>query len=222
MHAAISNVGGRVTVEDLGSSNGTRIDGEIILGVRALRDGDTVTFGNVDARFEQGAGPRTTILPREAIQRHQTGRVTYDIDRQTGDHINNVGRDQYYSYVQQRESFLREVAASRTKARFVFWFGLFLTVGGVGGYGYFLLKALGDASTSFQSDAFASGTGPDDFPIFGPETSLGFPAGLLCFMVAFVGQILFFIGLIMWIVAAARARKVDSDPRHAWNSPFIR
>ncbi len=220
MHAEISNVGGRVTVEDLGSSNGTRIDGEFITGARELHDGDIVTFGNIDARFEQGTGPRTTIMSREDIRRYRPQRVTYDIDRQTGRQISNVGGDQYNSYIQERESFLRAVAASRTKARFVFWVGLFLTVGGILGYAYYLVTAIGGFSTAFGDESFQNSTELPDFEIFGPETSLGIPAGLICFMVAFVGQILFFIGLIMWIVAAARARKVDSDPRHAWNSPF--
>ncbi|RZI53793.1 MAG: FHA domain-containing protein [Pseudonocardia sp.] len=217
MHAAIHNVSGHVTVEDLGSSNGTRIGGETLIGARPLRDGDIVTFGNIDARFEQTSGPRTVMLSRDDIDRNRPSRVTYDIDRQSARQINNVGRDQFHSYIQQRESFMREIAASRTKARFVFWIGLFLTVGGGLGYAYFLVKAMGEANASFQT-----GTQPADFPPFGPDTSLGIPAGLICFMIALVGNILFFIGLIMWIVAAARARKVDTDTRHAWNSSFIR
>ena len=217
MHAAIDNISGHVTVEDLGSSNGTRIGGKTIIGARPLRDGDIVTFGNIDARFEQTSGPRTVMLSRDGIDRNRTSRVTYDIDRQSARQINNVGRDQFNSYVHQRESFLREVAASRTRARFVFWIGLFLTVGGLLGYAYFLMKAMGEANAALQT-----GTQPADFPIFGPDTSLGIPVGLICFMIAFVGNILFFVGLIMWIVAAARARKVDTNPRYAWNSPFIR
>ncbi|WP_433734033.1 FHA domain-containing protein [Nocardia sp. CA-129566] len=217
MHAAIDNVSGHVTVEDLGSSNGTRIGGETIRGARPLRDGDIVTFGNIDARFEQTSGPRTVMLSRDTIDRNRPSPVTYDIDRQSARQINNVGRDQFNSYIQQRESFLREAAASRTKARFVFWIGLFLTVGGGLGFAYFLVKAMGEGNSSFRT-----GTQPADFPIFGPDTSLGIPAGLICFMIGFVGNIMLFVGLIMWIVAAARARKVDTDPRHAWNSPFIR
>lgn len=217
VHAAITNVGGRVTIEDLGSSNGTWIDGETFVGVRDLRDGDIIAFGTIEARFEQNSGPRTAMMSRDAIRRHNPNRVNYNIDRQRAHQINNVGGDQHNSYIQQRESFLREAAASRTKARFVFWIGLLMSVGGILGYAYFLVKAMGEMNTSFQT-----GTEPTDFPIFGPDTSLGIPAGLICFMVGMVGSIVFFIGLILWIVAAARARKVDSDPRHAWNSPYVR
>ncbi|WP_169815340.1 FHA domain-containing protein [Nocardia yamanashiensis] len=213
-HAVVCGQGGRFTVEDLGSSNGTWIGGRIIRGPSELHDGDVVSFGSIEARFEQSSGPSTIRLDQDALRRRSTNRVRYDIGQQSGHQINNVGRDQYNSYIQQRESFLREAAASRTKARFVFWIGLFLTIGGIGGYAFFLLKAIGQAGTDFQN-----ATESTSFPIFGPDTSLGVPAGILCFGVALIGNILFFVGLIMWIVAAARARKVDTDPRHAWNTP---
>ncbi|MEV0708224.1 FHA domain-containing protein [Nocardia aurea] len=229
VHAAITNMDGRVTVEDLGSSNGTRVDGETIMGTRSLRDGDVITFGGVDALFEQtnDAGtrptaPSTTALPIEANSLRQNDRavpdrVTYDIDRQSGRHISNVGHDQYNSYVQQRESFLREVAASRTKARFIFWTGLVMTAVGALGYAFFLVKAIGEMDTASEL-----GVEPPDFQLFGPDTGLGIPAGLIFFMFGFIGNIMLFVGIVMWIVAVARARKVDTDPRHAWNSPFVR
>ncbi|MEV0059565.1 FHA domain-containing protein [Nocardia sp. NPDC050718] len=216
-HAAIDLTAGRATVEDLGSANGTRVDGELIAGLRPLRDGDILTFGNVDARFEQG--PPTVTMPSSAVRRPPPDPVTFTVERQTGHQINNVGRDQINSYIEQRESFLRAVAASRTKARWVFWIGLFMLVGGGIGYAYFLIDGISELNDTFGD---ASAGPPDGMLFFGPDTSLGMPAGLICFAVAFVGQFLLIIGLIMWIVAAARVRKVDRDPRHAWNSPFVR
>ena len=50
--------------------------------------------------------------------------MTYRVDEQYGQVINNVGRDQNNSYlIQQRENFLREVAATKTKARWLIWTG---------------------------------------------------------------------------------------------------
>jgi predicted component of type VI protein secretion system len=45
-HAAIRVQGDGVAIEDLGSTNGTFVNDERIEGTRALRDGDTVRFGN--------------------------------------------------------------------------------------------------------------------------------------------------------------------------------
>lgn len=217
VHAAINIVGDRVTVEDLGSSNGTWLGGQRISGARELYGGDIVTFGSVEARFGQAHPPRTTQLSRGGTNRRPPHRVNFDVAHQSAHQINNVGRDQHINYLlQQRESFLREVAASRTKARFVFWLGLLMVIVGGLGYAYFLVSAIGDVSTSIQT-----GIAPDAFPIFGPDTGLG-PAGLIFFMIAFVGQFVLIVGLITWIVAAARVRRVDTDPRFAWNSASIR
>ncbi len=188
VHAAITNVDGRVTVEDLGSSNGTRVDGETIMGTRPLRDGDVITFGGVDALFEQtnDAGtrptaPSTTALPIEAnglrrTDRAAPGRVIYDVDRQSGRHISNVGHDQYNSFVQQRESFLREVAASRTKARFIFWTGLVMTAVGALGYAFFLVKTHSRATSTMspetrRSTAASTAHSPPASPSSSPPNS---------------------------------------------------
>ncbi|MGV9744565.1 hypothetical protein ACWDTG_06585 [Rhodococcus zopfii] len=128
-------------------------------------------------------------------------------------HINNVGHNQYNSFVQQCESFLREVAASRTRARYVFWIGLAMVLVGALGYANFLVESLGSLSTAIET-----GIEPESFPLFGPDTGFG-PAGPIFFMIGFVGQFVLVIGLILWIVAAARVRRVDTDPRYPWNTP---
>jgi len=50
-HAAINGRRGVFVVEDLGSSNGTRLNGEVIEGPEILRDGDYVTVGAVNIMF---------------------------------------------------------------------------------------------------------------------------------------------------------------------------
>jgi DNA-binding winged helix-turn-helix (wHTH) protein len=50
-HARILVEGPRATIEDLGSKNGTRLNGEPVRGTRELRDGDAVRLGDVQLLF---------------------------------------------------------------------------------------------------------------------------------------------------------------------------
>jgi DNA-binding winged helix-turn-helix (wHTH) protein len=50
-HARISIDGDRVTVEDLGSKNGTHVRGETIVGPTPLADGDEISFGSMSLTF---------------------------------------------------------------------------------------------------------------------------------------------------------------------------
>ena len=50
-HARILVEGPRATLEDLGSKNGTRLNGERVRGTRELRDGDAIRFGDVQLLF---------------------------------------------------------------------------------------------------------------------------------------------------------------------------
>ncbi len=51
-HAHLYSVDGRIFVEDLGSTNGTFVNGERLQEhARQLRDGDSLAFGNPDCRF---------------------------------------------------------------------------------------------------------------------------------------------------------------------------
>jgi pSer/pThr/pTyr-binding forkhead associated (FHA) protein len=50
-HARITRRAGDITVEDLGSSNGTFVNGERLSGPKTLRDQDAVKFGSVEGHF---------------------------------------------------------------------------------------------------------------------------------------------------------------------------
>jgi transcriptional regulator with GAF, ATPase, and Fis domain len=52
-HAVLRTDGSRVVVEDLGSRNSTRVNGERISGEQALRYGDVIMFGDVSAILEE-------------------------------------------------------------------------------------------------------------------------------------------------------------------------
>lgn len=60
-HARVKRRQGAVLIEDLGSTNGTFVNGERLTTARALRHGDEVTFGTVQTRFED----RGSQLSRE-------------------------------------------------------------------------------------------------------------------------------------------------------------
>jgi DNA-binding winged helix-turn-helix (wHTH) protein len=50
-HARILVESGRATLQDLGSKNGTSLNGERLLGARELHDGDTLRLGDVQVLF---------------------------------------------------------------------------------------------------------------------------------------------------------------------------
>ncbi|WP_225410895.1 FHA domain-containing protein [Stigmatella hybrida] len=54
-HARLLRQNGRVVVEDLGSSNGTRINGERISGQSAIKDGDLLQIGDYDLALQNEA-----------------------------------------------------------------------------------------------------------------------------------------------------------------------
>ncbi len=74
-HAQFTAAGGRFTVQDLGSSNGTYVNGEQIQGPRTLKDGDEVSCGEVVLRFFADAHPEppafTSAPPMPPPQQQQ-------------------------------------------------------------------------------------------------------------------------------------------------------
>ncbi|MFD0733659.1 FHA domain-containing protein [Planotetraspora mira] len=220
IHAALSQADGQTSVEDLGSRNGTSVNGEPVRRPRVLHDGDVVQFGMVRARYEV-PGSTGMIPPARPAQEPP---VRFDIDRQAGGQINNVGRDQYNHYFQQRDSFLREVAAARTRSLRLIWLSLALMFGGGLVYLWGFYSTANSFGRSF-GDIFNNIGNPEA----GKPPSLGnlfdeqgFALSAIGYTVGAVGAMLFLIALIMHIIAAARGRKVDTDPRHAWNAPVQR
>lgn len=69
-HARFTMVNGGVFVEDLGSSNGTRVNGERLQGRRKLRTGDLIQIGDYDLAVNDGAEelerPSTPAAPAQA------------------------------------------------------------------------------------------------------------------------------------------------------------
>lgn len=134
----------------------------------------------------------------------------FDVGSQSAGNINNVQRDQYIHYVQaQRESFLREVAATRTKARWLVWLGLIAMIVGIG---IFFWSFAGTFTAI--TDVFSSSGDPAifqrAFDSFGQEVG-GVNAFMLGLVIATVGQIMLIIGIVLHIVATARRKRADRE-----------
>ncbi|WP_432868617.1 FHA domain-containing protein [Microbispora rosea] len=234
IHAALSQADGQTSVEDLGSRNGTLVNGEPVRRPQVLHDGDVVQFGMVRARYEV-PGSTGMMPPARPVQDRP---VRFDIDRQTGGQINNVGRDQHHHYVQERDSFLRHVAAARTRSLRLIWLSLALMFSGglVYLWGIYIEgqarnSVTGDDLNGYMNDYLNSmeNSGPGKLPPMSPglrhvveEVNTAMSVEMIGRIIGAVGVMLFLLAVIMHIVAAARGRKVDTDPRHAWNAPAQR
>ena len=135
----------------------------------------------------------------------QPAQVRYDIGQQHADVISNVGRDQYNAYIQQRNSFMREIASTKTKARWLVWLGLLLFVAGFALFAAADLNFLKQVSSDFGSSNATPPTDPFGRPIF------GLPSGLFGWAIAAVGSVMLIIGIVLHIVATARRRQVERN-----------
>ena len=219
-HAALERHGSAVYVQDLGSSGGTFVNGAPTMKAE-LRQGDVVGFATVRARFEAAqVSAETQAMPGMTPGRperpepnptefQQAAPARYDIGQQQADEINNVGRDQYNANVQQviqqRDSFMREIAGTRTKARWLVWLGLLLFVAGFAMFAAADLNFLKQISNDFGSNSPAPPADPFGRPI------LGIPSGLLGWAIAAIGALMLIIGIVMHIVATSRRRRVERE-----------
>lgn len=244
VHAKLERRAGRVTVRDLGSSGGTWVNDDRIDGVAALHDGDVVTMGQVRLRISTdeastrvmpavgpatagaaGAGASRASGASAADSRREADRggvghaVRYDVDDQRAATINNVGRDQYTAYIHRRESFLREVAATRTRARWLLWTGFIVFALGFGvqifGSMGFMQGITGTLDQGWSQSATSTGR-PPTMPSLG-----GFQLAFAGAAVSSVGVVLFVVGLVLHVVAASRRKRVDREmPVTPWSHEY--
>jgi hypothetical protein len=175
---------GVLTVEDVGSQSGTTLNGHRLRGREWVQPGDVVGFGPVKARYETLMAAAPAAGP------------TFVVGTQSADVLSNVAGNQYNTVIQQRDSFLRQVAAARTRARHLILFGLFLFAAG---------SAVEIVGMMIYFRTFTSAnenTPPNDFF---KGFDIAFPAA----GVAAFGLILMIVGIILHISAASRQRRVD-------------
>ncbi|MGV8850345.1 MAG: hypothetical protein ACOH16_12465 [Propionibacteriaceae bacterium] len=149
---------------------------------------------------------RVIIMPEQDPSREP--RVQYDIGQQHAGAINNVARDQYL--IQQRESFLRDVAGTRTKARYAIVLGAVFFVVGFG------MFAAGVLTFMIGVTDFDPANPPLEMPTPFGQKIFGVPSGLIGWAIAAVGIFVLLLGTVLHVVATARRRRVDQeypDPR---------
>jgi hypothetical protein len=207
-HAVLRRRGNGFYVEDLGSTAGTLVNGEAAIPSAELHTGDVLTFAAVRARLQSshpGGDPTTAMSagpPRAGMVQH--------VGTQNADLIHYDER-QYYSYVQninsQRENFLREVAGTKSKARWLAWSGFAMFVVGFGIFAAADLAFIKSISDSFQNggDEVPSVTSP-----FGRSVG-GVPLGLAGWALAAVGMLLLIIGIVLHVIAASRRKQAYRD-----------
>ena len=127
--------------------------------------------------------------------------LQFNIDRPSAEVLNIVGRDQWI--MQQRENFFREIAATKTKARWLVWTGF---VAFVVGFGLFAAGVLG----FIKQAGSAVGTSGGVTSPFGPDIG-GVPLGLLGWALGALGMLLLVVGIVLHIVATSRRRRVDRE-----------
>jgi pSer/pThr/pTyr-binding forkhead associated (FHA) protein len=74
-HCCLTEVDGEVVVRDLGSSNGTRINGRCVEAGR-LRPGDTLTIANLRYRLEKGRVARESRADPQSGMRGDSASLT--------------------------------------------------------------------------------------------------------------------------------------------------
>jgi len=205
-HAALTVRGSQVWLDDLGSSGGTLVNSEKVTTPTAIRSGDQITLGTVNLWLEGGETESASSTISAAAQEP---RVQYGVGTQSASMINNVGRDQYLSYVQhvqqQRASFARDIAATKTKARWFIWLGIAIMVLGIAAFGRMVLRFM-----QAIYDSFLTGQEPDISSIFG-EKILGLSSGLFGFAIGAAGELMIIVGIIFHVTATARRRRMERE-----------
>jgi pSer/pThr/pTyr-binding forkhead associated (FHA) protein len=206
-HAALRRRGNAVYVEDLGSSAGTFVNGATATTARELHSGDLLRFASVTARLESNGARTDETITMPATSAGAS--VVHHIDEQSADVINYAER-QYNSHVQyvnqQRENFLREVAATKTKARWLAWTGFLMFVVGFGIFAAADVSFIKGITDSIQNGGPVSPTASP----FGREVG-GIPIGLAGWALAALGMMLLIVGIVLHVVATSRRRRAYRD-----------
>ncbi|MEU1505777.1 FHA domain-containing protein [Kitasatospora sp. NPDC005748] len=310
-HAVVQRSAGHTTVEDLASTNGTRLNGHPVHGQEELHAGDVLDFGPFEVHYEdpweaatailpgpgtgdpaqspaerpadvtrtaalplqpepserheyqerqeyrqpqeQPRGLRGPLVPPSAPQQQQYPPQQYppppqypsarppppghrppppgppdrpaappygaerrfEVGQQQAGNLSNVAGDQY-NYVTQarRESFFREIAATRTRARHLVVAGFLLFVVGGAVYGWAIIRFIAETNDAANTDS-PDLTVPN---VLGPEIG-GMPVGAIGFGVAAIGSVLILVGIVLHIVVTSRRRRFESAEAQRLQAP---
>ncbi|MFE7076390.1 FHA domain-containing protein [Streptomyces sp. NPDC057620] len=201
-HAQLRMSGAQVLIENLCSNRGTHVNGRPTHEPHRLHSGDIVCFGDVRARFDDPARHAT-----------QTREPAFYIKSQQARNINNVGRDQHVHEVQQ--SFLKEVAAARSRGRSLILVGFMLSIGGFSVYGWGVVRLVGSVVRIFQKPLDPAASSIDDFDREWHAQISEVPILLFGGVAASIGGTLMVVGLVLHVVATARRRAYERITFHS-------
>ncbi|MET7479895.1 FHA domain-containing protein [Streptomyces sp. NPDC005648] len=156
--------------------------------------------------------PPGRSAPREAGRTPPGGERRFDIGAQQADRLSNVAGDQY-NYVQQaqRESFFKEIAATRTRARHLIILGFLFFLVGSGMYGWVIIRFIARTDDDVSSGSSSFGSSSE---LLGPKVA-GVPVGAVGFALAAIGSVLTLIGIVLHIVTTSRRRRFEDAERQA-------
>jgi hypothetical protein len=185
-HAVIEQDPYGMVLRDLGSSNGTSVNGVRVFDAVRLQPGDRVAFGDVETVVER---------PSNSGGLH--------VGSQGAGQINNVEGNQFIQHVRaERESFLADIAGTKTKARRLVTLGFLALFLGFAMFAYGIVSfILGVQEVTIDTPQSAVP------PLFGPDLG-GVPLGVYGFGLALVGSFTLIAGIVLHVSAAARLRRL--------------
>ncbi|HSH61866.1 MAG TPA: FHA domain-containing protein [Acidimicrobiales bacterium] len=177
-HARLSDQGGWLSVHDLGSSNGTWVNGRQLSGSAQLHPGDNVTFGSVTLYVRDVASAPDHTAP------HSRANVRIDHQRSDRDLYNVSGTlDQRVTNIGWFEDPWDELFNGTGTGRAMMALGLISVVIGFGLWMAFIFSGFYGAGTEFGSNPFTSA----------PKV-LGLPQPILGFVLFGGGGLLMALG----------------------------
>jgi hypothetical protein len=200
VHARFRRTGSGMSVQDLGSTGGTTVNGVPATDAIAVRAGDCVAFADLETRYEDGGAAQPPPSPAVTTD-PQTRQL--DVGSQSANQLNNVLGDQYIQHLHvERTAFLEELATLRSRGRRLVIAGFLLSMVGFATYAFVILRFIDQVQEAGpSSDA-------EDFELLGPSVG-GVPLGAIGFALFFLGSVLILVGIVQHVMAAAR--------RRAWN-----
>ncbi len=231
-HAAFLCSSAQTTVQDLGSTNGTLVNGDRIAGTRVLRHGDLLLFGTVEARYEEPAVARAqTAKAPQAVSRDARSDIAAALRvAPAGRHLRSGSAGQpaaelsngaggqageYSTHVEhviaQQASFLRQVSATGARARRFFAIGFVVFALGTGMIAGLVLRLAAQVNNVAATGTATRFTETPVPSIFGPVFH-GVPVGAIGLAAAFIGLVVMIVGIVPHLAATARLAERWNDP----------
>ncbi|GGJ42005.1 FHA domain-containing protein [Streptomyces brasiliensis] len=200
-HASLTRAGNRIVVDDLGSTNGTYVNGRRLHSALTLHDGDRLRIGVVELRVSWPQGPRRTA----SYGFHD---VHGPVNAGSGQQY-VAGRDQFLagrdSYGDDRRVFVNshydetdEIFQGRGFGRFLAILGYLIAITGFVLFGYVIVSLM----------VHGPDLGPEDNP-FADKKLFGAPVLAVGFGAFLFGAALGAIGTGMSRAARKRAEEIE-------------